>query len=163
MNIGEKIKNLRTKQGISLDQLALESEVSKSTLIRYEKNQTDVSINNLRSIAYVLNVPMTAFFEEETNDDTRDDPIVKSISKIARANISLEDIYVGPPMEEQMFCFDFYNYGFQVFITKKEFKELKDNIVNFIEFELYKRNLSNSDLDKIQNEGITKKKETTNS
>ena len=56
MNIGNKIKFFREKQGISMDELATALDVSKSTVSRYENNKREPNIDTLQNIAIALGV-----------------------------------------------------------------------------------------------------------
>lgn len=64
---GAKIKDLRTKRGISLTELAKRSGVSKSYLSFLERNmQQNPSIEVLEKIAKALDVNMYSLFIDET-------------------------------------------------------------------------------------------------
>ena len=56
MNLGENIKNLRIKKGLTRQDLAKELNVSDSTISRYENNKREPNIEMLNKIAEILNV-----------------------------------------------------------------------------------------------------------
>jgi transcriptional regulator with XRE-family HTH domain len=64
MEIGNKLKQIRLKQGLSLEQLAKKVGVTKSFLSQVEKNKSSPSLASLIKILRVLNVSMHEFFQE---------------------------------------------------------------------------------------------------
>lgn len=64
MNIGEKIKGYRKKQGLTLDELSLKSSVSKSMLSQIERNQKNPTINILCQIAEALDMSASQLLED---------------------------------------------------------------------------------------------------
>ena len=63
-SIGEKIRELRLKKGLTAQELADRIGVSQPTLTRYENEQTSIDVNTLKKIAEALQVPISAFFED---------------------------------------------------------------------------------------------------
>lgn len=60
----DKIRFLRESQGLSQEFLAGELGISQKTLSRMETGETDISVNQLKSIAKVLGVSATELFED---------------------------------------------------------------------------------------------------
>ena len=54
----DRLYNLRKKKGLTLDELGAALNIQKSTLWRYEKNETDPSLENAKKIAHYFNVSM---------------------------------------------------------------------------------------------------------
>ena len=88
MDIGQKIKRLRTKNGLTLEELASRSELTKGFLSQVERNLTSPSIATLNDILEALGTTLAAFFKEEQEEksvftkedyfvDERDGCIVK--------------------------------------------------------------------------------------
>lgn len=80
MDIGNRIKQLRMKNGLTLEELADRCELSKGFLSQLERNISSPSISTLEDIIEVLGVNMAGFFKEETNEPsvfTNDDFYVK--------------------------------------------------------------------------------------
>lgn len=80
MDIGNRIKQLRIKNGLTLEELADRCELSKGFLSQLERNISSPSISTLEDIIEVLGVNMAGFFKEETNEPsvfTNDDFYVK--------------------------------------------------------------------------------------
>ena len=68
MNIGNRIKQLRVKRGLTLEELASRSELSKGFLSQLERNLTSPSITTLEDITEVLGVSLAEFFKENADE-----------------------------------------------------------------------------------------------
>lgn len=97
MDIGQKIKRLRTKNGLTLEELASRSELTKGFLSQVERNLTSPSIATLNDILEALGTTLAAFFKEEQEEksvftkedyfvDERDGCIVNWIVPNAQKN-----------------------------------------------------------------------------
>ncbi len=64
MEIGEKIRSLRQKQKMSIEQLSAASGLSKGLISQIERDITGPSVASLWKIAQALNVTMNYFFDE---------------------------------------------------------------------------------------------------
>lgn len=156
-NIGKTIKETRKNQLMSIQELSLISGISVSTLARYESNKTDISIINLINIANALNVSPKIFFEDYDDIDPITDPILKAIENVAQAEIHpVDDI-----TDEPFYMFKYDKYGFEEGIPASQFKKMKNNIINYIKFELYKnfpeenKSLVEKNLSKLMNSTTT--------
>ncbi len=67
VNIGERVRELRTALGMTLQVLASESGLSVNTLSMIERGKVSPSVSSLYKIADVLGVSITVFFSS-TND-----------------------------------------------------------------------------------------------
>ena len=65
MEIGKKIKALRTKNGLTLEELASRSELTKGFLSQLERDLTSPSISTLEDILEALGTNLSDFFKEE--------------------------------------------------------------------------------------------------
>jgi len=65
--LGEKLKRTRTERGLSLENLAQKTRLTRSFLSQIENNKTSPSINSLVSIAHALGINIGDFFREEEN------------------------------------------------------------------------------------------------
>ena len=65
MEIGGKIKQLRMKNGLTLEELAERSELTKGFLSQLERNLTSPSIATLEDILEALGTTLGEFFAEE--------------------------------------------------------------------------------------------------
>ncbi len=66
MDIGGKIKKLRTQKGLTLEELASRSELTKGFLSQLERNLTSPSIDSLDDILEALGTSLAEFFKEDT-------------------------------------------------------------------------------------------------
>lgn len=71
MNIGKKLRALRIKRGLTLEELASRSELSKGFLSQLENDVTSPSISTLEDITEVLGISLEAFFKEEKDEQIK--------------------------------------------------------------------------------------------
>lgn len=67
VNIGQEISKIRKKQGLSIRELAQQAKVTPSLLSQIERGIANPSVNSLKTIASVLNVPLFTFFMSEVS------------------------------------------------------------------------------------------------
>ena len=67
-DVGKRIKQLRTKNNLSLDDLASRTELTKGFLSQLERNLTSPSLQTLEDIVSALGVDMSTFFKEEKDE-----------------------------------------------------------------------------------------------
>ena len=63
MKIGAKIKELRTRNGLTLEELASRSELTKGFLSQLERDLTSPSISTLEDILEALGTNLSEFFQ----------------------------------------------------------------------------------------------------
>ena len=63
--VGPRIRDLRTKKGLSLRALAQLSGLSTNAISLIERGDNSPTVSSLHSLASALNVPITAFFEQQ--------------------------------------------------------------------------------------------------
>ena len=68
MDIGGKIKALRTQKGLTLEELASRSELTKGFLSQLERNLTSPSIDSLDDILEALGTNLADFFKENKDE-----------------------------------------------------------------------------------------------
>ncbi|MDR1795698.1 MAG: XRE family transcriptional regulator [Erysipelotrichaceae bacterium] len=68
MDIGQKIKQLRIKNGLTLNDLASRCELTKGFLSQLERGLTTPSIPTLQDIVEALGITMAKFFQEESDE-----------------------------------------------------------------------------------------------
>ena len=70
----EKLRELRKKQGFSMEELAetynkrFNGKLNKSTLSRYENNLQEPMISVVKNLAEILNVSLDCLTDENSND-----------------------------------------------------------------------------------------------
>lgn len=70
MDIGEKIKNLRLRIGLTQAELAERSDLTKGFISQLEHDLTSPSIDTLENIVGALGMTMASFFEESDKEPT---------------------------------------------------------------------------------------------
>ena len=65
MDIGKKIRELRTANDLTLEELASRSELTKGFLSQVERNLTSPSISTLEDILEALGTDLSQFFQQE--------------------------------------------------------------------------------------------------
>ncbi len=68
--IGGRMRAQRQKRNMSLEQLAQETNLTKSFLSQVERGKANLSIRSLAAISDALKVPMLFFFMESDEDQT---------------------------------------------------------------------------------------------
>ncbi len=81
MEIGRKLRDLRKKQGLTQEELADRSELSKGFISQLERDMTSPSIASLEDILQCLGTTISDFFQEEKEEEqivfTEEDYFVK--------------------------------------------------------------------------------------
>lgn len=68
MVIGESIRNLRQKMGLTQDELAQRSELTKGFISQLERDLTSPSIDTLSNVLGALGTSLSEFFNQEKNE-----------------------------------------------------------------------------------------------
>ena len=68
MEIGQKIKRLRIQKGLTLEELASRSELTKGFLSQLERDLTSPSIATLNDIVEALGSSLSEFFKDEKQE-----------------------------------------------------------------------------------------------
>jgi transcriptional regulator with XRE-family HTH domain len=78
-DIGSRIKALRIKNGLTLEELGSRTELTKGFLSQLERNLTSPSLTTLEDIVEALGVSMSYFFAEEDEEQivfTKEDAFI---------------------------------------------------------------------------------------
>lgn len=113
MDIGHKIKQLRVQNGLTLEELASRSELTKGFLSQLERNLTSPSISTLEDILEALGSSLSDFFKEEKDEqigfqkkdffvDERDDYTINWIVPNTQKN-DMEPILIEIPQGGKSF------------------------------------------------------------
>lgn len=65
VNVGHRLRQLRSERGLSIRSLAEQSGLNVNTLSLIENNKTSPSVSTLQQIAAALRTPITVFFEAQ--------------------------------------------------------------------------------------------------
>lgn len=68
LQLGSTIKKIRTEKNITLKELSQKANVTSSMLSQIERNIANPSLNTIKTIAQVLEVPLFKFFLEEDEE-----------------------------------------------------------------------------------------------
>jgi transcriptional regulator with XRE-family HTH domain len=66
-NVGQRIRALRERQGLSLRSLAEKCGLSINAISRIERGENSPTVSSLHQLASALAVPITEFFQDETD------------------------------------------------------------------------------------------------
>ncbi len=64
--VGMRIRSLRTRKGLSLRALAELSGLSSNAISLIERGENSPTVSSLRQLAHALEVPIVAFFQDES-------------------------------------------------------------------------------------------------
>ena len=85
MSIGEKIRDLRKKRGMSQEELAEALQVSRQTIYKWENDLTMPDASNLKALTRVLKVSYEELLEDKkTKNATKDDSLDKGVSFVRK-------------------------------------------------------------------------------
>ena len=60
--VGQRIKELRTKQGLSQEEFAFKCELDRTYITSLERGKRNISLENLEKIAKAFNMSLSEFF-----------------------------------------------------------------------------------------------------
>ncbi|QRE73933.1 helix-turn-helix domain-containing protein [Methylobacterium aquaticum] len=94
--VGVRITALRKAKGLSQTALGNAVGVTFQQVQKYEKGQNRVGAGRLREIARLLEVPVSAFFEDQGGSESGDDNVFGFLSaqgaiELLRAYVQIED------------------------------------------------------------------------
>ncbi len=85
MDVLEKIDKLRKERGWSVNYLAMEAELTQSTLNNLYTRKTEPKISTLRSICKAFGITLAEFFNDE---ETADDELIRRVRGLSDENKS---------------------------------------------------------------------------
>ena len=83
MDILEKIDELRKERGWSVNYLAMESELTQSTLNNLYSRKSDPKISTLRSICNAFGITLSEFFKDK---EETDDELIRRVKSLSDEN-----------------------------------------------------------------------------
>ena len=95
VDVGRKLRELRTKHGLSIRLLAERSGLNVNTLSLIENCKTSPSVSTLQQLASTLDVPITAFFETDSPKNNLSYQKAGQRPRAAFAHGTLEDLGAG--------------------------------------------------------------------
>jgi transcriptional regulator with XRE-family HTH domain len=100
LDIGPKIRTLRQSLNMSVRQLSELSECTPSFISQIERNIANPSINTLKKISEILDVPLIYFFEEDTNESEEEYIVRKERRKKLNSPAEKAEIYLLTPTND---------------------------------------------------------------
>ena len=85
MDVLEKIDKLRKERGWSVNYLAIEAELTQSTLNNLYTRKTEPKISTLRSICKAFGITLAEFFNDE---EAADDELIRRVKGLSDENKS---------------------------------------------------------------------------
>ncbi len=82
INVGERIKYLRTQKGMTVNKLANRAGISQSFLRDIELQNKKPSVEILSYLCEALDISMHDFFDEDNVPNLMNDPLVLEIYKL---------------------------------------------------------------------------------
>ncbi|MDU2065450.1 MAG: XRE family transcriptional regulator [Sporomusaceae bacterium] len=100
MEFGKKIRQLRKKQKLSIEQLAAKAELSSGLISQMERDLTTPSVGSLWKVAKALSVHINYFFDEYEQES----PIVRKAErkKIILPHSSITYELLSPSLQKKM-------------------------------------------------------------
>ena len=97
--VGQRIRELRTKEGLSLRALAKLSGLSTNAISLIERGDNSPTVSSLHNLATALAVPITAFFEQ--NSDGQVIHLKRNHRPTSEtANVKMENLGSGLPSQQ---------------------------------------------------------------
>jgi len=123
INVGLAIKNIRIKKKISLKEVAARSGISSSMLSQIEKGNANPSLNTIKSVANVLNIPLFKLFLENTDQKSEINILKKEDRKImSTKDIDYELITPNVPTNLEVMKMTLKKKGSETSLTPKPHK-----------------------------------------
>lgn len=95
LNVGEKLRTIRSQRNFSLRLLAEKSGVSINTLSLIEKGKSSPSVSTLQRLALALNVPIADFFSLESEKQAVVLTKLQDRSKLKAGKVNIEILGKG--------------------------------------------------------------------
>lgn len=83
MNIGEKIRLLRSQKNITVNKLATQAGISQSFLRDIELENKKPSVEILSYICEALQISLKDFFDDDAIASISDDPLIRRIYQLS--------------------------------------------------------------------------------
>lgn len=95
VDVGQRLHELRTERGLSMRVLAELSQLNVNTLSLIENNKTSPSVSTLQQLASALEVPITAFFEDDLPKNSLAHLTADRRPRVTLTHGLLEDLSAG--------------------------------------------------------------------
>jgi transcriptional regulator with XRE-family HTH domain len=95
IDVGRRLRELRATRGLSMRALAEQSGLNVNTLSLIENRRTSPSVSTLQQLAQALQVPISAFFENDHGDQLVVHQKTRNRPRAAFKHGSIEDLGAG--------------------------------------------------------------------
>ena len=137
MKIGSRLKNLRKRQKVSMSEIANFIGISQQAYSRYERNERQISLENLELAAKFYGISIQALLFDTDNVDNIDFLNFEELAiylVLLYSDLDKFDKNTGDPInldKNNKFYVD-DNYNNLLFRFRTVMKVLKENIKNYI-------------------------------
>lgn len=160
MNIGEKIRFYRKKNGLTQKQLADLCGIAEPNLRKYELGKQNPKLGTLKKISAALDIKTTDILVDELNiNEEKISTQISFIDCLSYLGYSVTVCKVGESSEghyeqvydenlvkvgdiwlpdEEHFKIKICKNNIEMLLSEKDFDKLKDKIIHLIDFEIYK-------------------------
>lgn len=69
MNLGKRIKEIRTAKNLSQKEVAMTIELDRGQFSRIENNKAEPNLSTLKKIAQALDIPLAELFQDDNSYD----------------------------------------------------------------------------------------------
>ena len=97
MDIGQRLRDIRSERGLSIRDLARKSGLNVNTLSMIENGKNSPSLETLQQLSFALEMPIIAFFEESAPKNKIAHYKASQRPSVAFAHGRLEDLGAGLP------------------------------------------------------------------
>ncbi len=84
MDVIEKIERLRKERGWSVNYLAMEAEITQSTLNNVFGRHSEPKLSTLRAICDAFGITLSEFFDEGTKDSAEDGELIRRVRSLSQ-------------------------------------------------------------------------------
>ena len=135
MDIGNELKTLRKRSGLTQSELASKCKLSKNSIWNYENNKRTPPITALRAIGEVLGIDLgyLIYPEYSINSDTANKLHELGLSSEVKKNINIDH-------NQQIIEFNRFLASAQLpfDISTDELEEVYKKTIDFLKYEFYK-------------------------
>lgn len=83
MDVLKRIDELRIERGWSINYLAMEAELTQSTINNLYMRHTEPKLSTLRAICNAFSITLSDFFKEE---ETEDEELIRKVKSLSKEN-----------------------------------------------------------------------------
>ncbi len=117
--IGKKIRNIRTSQGMTIKEISKKTNLSNGFISRMERGEINPSLSSVKKIADVLHISIGLLFDDEEAGDT-DIHAADSEIKIVRKKERRKLVYPDQAAYDYLLTPSIRNVGIEFILTVLE-------------------------------------------